>query len=70
MRYIIETNEPDDLVLGIRAIKYCMNKGDDDSIMCYGEMNTDQERSFWVKKTKTGYSCRRLYRHSENSLST
>ena len=70
MRYIIETIDPDDLILGVRAIKYCITQGTDDSLMCYGEMNTDQERSFWIKKTKSGYSCRRMYRHSETGLGT
>ena len=53
MRYIIECDDPTDIVLGMRAIKNVMEHGDKDAILQFGDNNL-----WYVKKTKTGYSAR------------
>lgn len=53
MRYIIECDEPTDIILGMKAIKSLIRVGTQSSIVGF------EDNSIWyVKKTKTGYSAR------------
>ena len=53
MRYIIECDDPTDIILGMRAIKNLIKVGTQSSIVGF------EDNSLWyVKKTKTGYSAR------------
>jgi hypothetical protein len=53
MRYIIECDDPTDIIWGMRAIKNTIKHGDNSAVM---ELKCN---SFWyVKKTKTGYLAR------------
>jgi hypothetical protein len=53
MRYIIECDDPTDIILGMKAIKNLVKHGDDSAILEF------EDNSLWyVKKTKTGYSAR------------
>ena len=53
MRYIIECDDPTDIILGMKAIRWIIRDGDKDAIVGF------EDNSVWyVKKTKTGYSAR------------
>jgi hypothetical protein len=53
MRYIIECDDPTDIILGMKAIKSIIRDGNKDAIIEF------EDNSLWyVKKTKTGYSAR------------
>jgi len=53
MRYIIECDDPTDIVLGMKAIKSLISDGYEANIIVF------EDNSLWyVKKTKTGYSAR------------
>jgi len=53
MRYIIECDDPSDIILGMKAIKNVIKHGEDSAILQF------EDNSLWfVKKTKTGYSAR------------
>jgi hypothetical protein len=53
MRYIIECDDPTDIILGMKAIKNLTQDGNKDAILEF------TDGSLWyVKKTKTGYSAR------------
>ena len=53
MRYIIECDDPTDIILGLRAIRKIIKDGHKDAIIGF------EDNSLWyVKKTKTGYSAR------------
>jgi hypothetical protein len=56
-RYIIECEDPTDIILGMKAIKSLTKSeaehGSTSAIVCF------EDNSLWyVKKTKTGYSAR------------
>ena len=52
-RYIIECEDPNDIILGMECIKYATTNDQDSAILGF------DDRSLWyVKKTKTGYSAR------------
>lgn len=54
MRYIIECEDPTDIILGMKAIKSAIRGNNDYSVVEF------EDGSFWlVKKTKTGYSARK-----------
>jgi len=53
MRFIIECEDPMDIILGYRSIKNCMEAGVNLSISSF-----DNGSTFLVRKTKTGYSAR------------
>ena len=54
MRYIIECDDPTDIILGMKAIKSLIKNGSSREYAYYFE-----DGSIWyVKKTKTGYSAR------------
>jgi hypothetical protein len=54
MRYIIECDDPTDIILGMKAIKSIIRDGNKDAIIEF------EDNSLWyVKKTKTGFSARR-----------
>lgn len=59
MRVIIETNDLDDLVFAVRAAKWLDKQppSQKDAILSYGEHLCD----WYVKRTKTGISVRRVY---------
>ena len=53
MRYIIECDDPTNIILGMKAIKSIIRDGNKDAIIEF------EDNSLWyVKKTKTGYSAR------------
>jgi hypothetical protein len=53
MRYIIECDDPTDIILGMKAIKSLIKVGTQSSVVGF------ENNSLWyVKKTKTGYSAR------------
>jgi hypothetical protein len=53
MRYIIECDDPTDIILGMKAIKSLIKVGTQSSIVGF------EDNSLWyVKRTKTGYSAR------------
>lgn len=53
MRYIIECDDPTDIILGMKAIKSIIRDGNKDAIIEF------EDNSLWyVKRTKTGYSAR------------
>lgn len=53
MRYIIECDDPDDIILGMKCIKNIQSSGDKNAILEF------TNGSLWyVKKTKSGYSAR------------
>jgi hypothetical protein len=53
MRYIIECEDPNDIILGMKCIKNIQKSGDRDAIIEF------TNGSLWyVTKTKTGYSAR------------
>ena len=53
MRYIIECDDPTDIILGMRAIKSIIRDGNKDTIIGF------EDNSLWyVKRTKTGFSAR------------
>jgi len=55
-RYIIDCEDPDDIILGMKCVKSLAKESTDDAIL---EFN---DGSIWyVKKTKTGYSARTKY---------
>lgn len=52
-RYIIECDDPTDIIIGMKCIKYLMRENTKDTIL---EFN---DGSLWyVRKTNTGYSAR------------
>jgi hypothetical protein len=53
VRYIIECDDPTDIILGMKAIRWIIRDGNKDAIIGF------EDNSVWyVKKTKTGYSAR------------
>ena len=51
-RYIIECDDPTDIILGMQAIRQLIKYNMEDTILEFGD-------GLWVvKKTKTGYSAR------------
>jgi hypothetical protein len=53
VRYIIECDDPTNIILGMKAIKSIIRDGNKDAIIEF------EDNSLWyVKKTKTGYSAR------------
>ena len=53
MRYIIECDDPTDIILGMKAIRSIIRDGNKDAIIEF------EDNSLWyVKRTKTGYSAR------------
>jgi len=53
VRYIIECDDPTDIILGMKAIKSIIRDGNKDAIIEF------EDNSLWyVKKTKTGFSAR------------
>jgi hypothetical protein len=53
MRYIIECDDPTDIILGMKAIKSIIRDGNKDAIIEF------EDNSLWyVKRTKTGFSAR------------
>jgi hypothetical protein len=53
VRYIIECDDPTDIILGMRAIKSIIRDGNKDTIIGF------EDNSLWyVKRTKTGFSAR------------
>jgi len=53
MRYIIECDDPTDIILGMKCIKNLIKHGEDSAILEF------EDDSLWyVRKTKTGYSAR------------
>jgi hypothetical protein len=53
VRYIIECDDPTDIILGMKAIKSIIRDGNKDAIIEF------EDNSLWyVKRTKTGYSAR------------
>ena len=53
MRYIIECDDPTDIILGMKAIRSIIRDGNKDAIIGF------EDNSLWyVKKTKTGFSAR------------
>ena len=52
-RYIIECEDPADIILGMRCIQTLLKSGDTDSIIAF-----DNGSLWYVKRTKTGYSAR------------
>lgn len=73
MRLILEVTDDADLNLALDSYREALsayNETKYDRFSCgiyYGQMNTPSERGFWVSKTKSGWSVRRLYRKSEGS---
>lgn len=73
MRLILEVSDEADLELALRAYRETKPLYDEapvDRFSCgtyFGKMNTPIEKGFWVAKTKTGWSVRRLYRKDEGS---
>lgn len=55
MRYIIECTDTSDIILGMKAIKHLIKEGTPDAIVVF---NDDNDRMWYTKKTKTGYSAR------------
>jgi hypothetical protein len=53
MRYIIECDDPTDIILGMKAIKNIIKHGNNSAILEF-----DDNSLWYVKKTKTGYSAR------------
>jgi hypothetical protein len=53
VRYIIECDDPTDIILGMKAIKNVIKDGDNFAILEF-----DDNSLWYVKKTKTGYSAR------------
>lgn len=59
-RYIIECEDPTDIILGMRVIKGLMESEYPDCIVSF------EDNSLWyVKKTKTGYSARTTARKKD-----
>ena len=54
MRYIIECKDHNDIILGMKCIKHLSDLGEDSAIVAFN----DEDRLWYVKKTKTGYSAR------------
>lgn len=53
MRYIIECDDPTDIILGMKAIKSIIRDENKDAIIEF------EDNSLWyVKRTKTGFSAR------------
>ncbi len=53
MRYIIECDDPTNIILGMKAIKSIIRDGNKGAIIEF------EDNSLWyVKRTKTGYSAR------------
>jgi hypothetical protein len=53
VRYIIECDDPTDIILGMKAIRSIIRDGNKDAIIEF------EDNSLWyVKRTKTGYSAR------------
>jgi len=53
MRYIIECDDPTNIILGMKAIKSIIRDGNKDAIIEF------EDNSLWyVKRTKTGFSAR------------
>jgi hypothetical protein len=52
-RYIIECDDPTDIILGMKAIKSLIKSGD-----VFGIIEFEDDSLWVVKKTKTGYSAR------------
>jgi len=53
VRYIIECDDPTDIILGMKAIRSSIRDGNKDAIIGF------EDNSLWyVKRTKTGYSAR------------
>jgi hypothetical protein len=53
MRYIIECDDPTDIILGMKAIKNIIKHGNNSAILEF-----DDNSLWYVKKTKKGYSAR------------
>lgn len=61
MRYIIECDDPTDIILGIKAIRRIIRDGNKDAIIGF------EDNSLWyVKRTKTGFSARTTSRGGRN----
>jgi hypothetical protein len=59
MKYIITCDDPTDIILGMKAIKALIRDGGlrNSIVACY----EFEDGSYWyAKKTKTGYSARKL----------
>ena len=54
MRYTIECKDLNDIILGMKCIKHLSDLGEDSAIVGFN----DEDRLWYVKKTKTGYSAR------------
>ena len=52
-RYIIECDDPTNIILGMRAIKNLIKSGD-----VFGIIEFEDDSTWVVSKTKTGYSAR------------
>ena len=52
-RYIIECDEPEDIIVGMKAVKALVGSKAEDCILSF-----DNGSLWYVKKTKTGYSAR------------
>jgi hypothetical protein len=52
-RYIIECDDPTDIIFGMKAIRNLSASGDAVAILAYHDGGV-----WYVKKTKTGYSAR------------
>ena len=52
-RYIIECDDPTNIILGMRAIKNLIKSGD-----VFGIIEFEDDSLWVVSKTKTGYSAR------------
>ncbi len=53
MRYIVQCDDPSDMILGMNAIKALIR---DKYSVCYYEFDNNQ--LWFVRQTKTGYSAR------------
>jgi hypothetical protein len=53
VRYIIECDDPTDIILGMKAIKSIIRDGNKDAIIEF-----DDNSLWYVKRTKTGFSAR------------
>ena len=60
MRYIIECDDPTDIILGMKAIKNLIKHDND-----IGILEFDDNSLWYVKKTKTGYSARTMGKGDE-----
>lgn len=54
MRYIIQCDNPNDITLGMIAIKACIDKGYKDCIYTFTDGST-----WYVRKRKSGWSAHR-----------